>query len=175
MFWMKTYVVGTHWKYLDKVLLISTHNICCYGEIRKISTISSCKKAPYLQLWMDFLENWYWLTVGQGLLFLQQVRVQEECFYFFCFFTFIHFPLSSLSLPFISSITCISSIPFLPFSGRRHKMTHMGWCIVKPQHNQSINLEKGQRRPVTTGWVPAVLATGGLQAFSLLFWLWQNL
>ena len=46
-----------------------------------------------------------------------------EGFYFFCFFTFIPV-LSSLSLSFIS--LTISSIPFLPFSGRRHKMTHKG-------------------------------------------------
>ena len=46
------------------------------------------------------------------------------CFYFFCFFTFIPVPLSSLSFSFISST--ISSIFFLPFSGRRHKMTHKG-------------------------------------------------
>ena len=31
------------------------------------------------------------------------------------------------------------SISFLPFSGRHHKMTHKGWHIVKPQHNQSKN------------------------------------
>ena len=41
-----------------------------------------------------------------------------------CFFTFIPVPLSSLSISFISST--ISSISFLPFSGRRHKMTHKG-------------------------------------------------
>ena len=46
------------------------------------------------------------------------------CFYFFCFFTFIPVPLSSLSISFFSST--ISSISFLPFSGRRHKMTHKG-------------------------------------------------
>ena len=50
----------------------------------------------------------YWLSVGHGLLSLQQVRVEGECFYFFCFFTLIHFPLSPLSLSFISST--ISSI-----------------------------------------------------------------
>ena len=44
-----------------------------------------------------------------------------ECFYFFCFFSFIPVPLSSLSLSFISST--ISSVSFLLFSGRRHKMT----------------------------------------------------
>ena len=81
--------------------------------------------------------NWYWLTVGQGLLSLYWVRVEGECFYFFCFFTFIPVSLSSLSLSFISST--LSSISFLPFSGRRHKMTLKGWRVVKPQH--TINKE----------------------------------
>ena len=75
---------------------------------------------------------WYWRTVGQGLLSLQPVMVEGECFYFFCFFTFIHFPFSLVST-FISST--ISSISLLPFSGRRHKMIHKGWHGVKPQLN----------------------------------------
>ena len=54
-------------------------------------------------------------------------------FYFFCFFSYIHFSLSPLSLFFISST--ISSISLLPFSGRSHKMTHKGGRVVKPQHN----------------------------------------
>ena len=54
---------------------------------------------------------------------------------FFCFFTFIPVPLSYLSLSFISTI---SSISFLPFSGRPHKMTHKGWCVIKLQLNQSM-------------------------------------
>ena len=57
-----------------------------------------------------------------------------ECFYFFCFFIFIPVPLSSLSLSFIS--TTISSVSFLHFSGRRHKMTYKGWGVIKPQHSQ---------------------------------------
>ena len=57
-------------------------------------------------------------------------------FLFFCFFTFTPLRLSSLSLSFISST--ISSISFLPFSGRRHKMTHKGWRVVKPPLNQSL-------------------------------------
>ena len=60
-----------------------------------------------------------------------------EWFYFFCFFTFIPVSLSSLSLSFIS--TSISSISFLPSSGRWHKVTHKGWRVIKPQHNQSVN------------------------------------
>ena len=76
--------------------------------------------------------NWYWHIVGQGLLSLQQVGIEGECFYF-CFFTFIHFPLSSLSLSFISS-----TISLLPFSGRQHKMTHKGWRVVKPHHNKRL-------------------------------------
>ena len=31
----KTYLVGTHYKHLSKVLLMSTHSICFLGEIRK--------------------------------------------------------------------------------------------------------------------------------------------
>ena len=39
--------------------------------------------------------NWYWLTAGQGLLSLYQVRVERECYYFFCFLTFTPVRLSS--------------------------------------------------------------------------------
>ena len=46
-------------------------------------------------------------------------------------------PLSSLSLSYISST--ISSISFLSFSRRWHKMTHKGWRVVKPQLNQKKN------------------------------------
>ena len=42
--------------------------------------------------------------------------------------------LSPLSLSFISSI---SSISFLPFSGRWHKITQKGWHVIKPQHNNN--------------------------------------
>ena len=82
--------------------------------------------------------NWYRLSVGQGLLSLQQVRVEGECFYFFCFFTFIPVPLSPLFFSFISST--ISSVSLLPFSGRWHKLTYKDWCVVNPNTvNQSEN------------------------------------
>ena len=63
--------------------------------------------------------NWYWLTVGQGLLS------------FFCFFTFIHFPFSPVP-PFdlLYYLFYLSSPE--PFSGRWHKMTHKVWHVVKP-------------------------------------------
>ena len=69
--------------------------------------------------------SWAWPAVllagkGKGGMFL-----------FLLFFTFVPAPFPSLSLSFISS-----TISFLPFSGRRHKMTHKGWRVVKPQHNQ---------------------------------------
>ena len=59
----------------------------------------------------------------------------------FLLFLFLHFhSFSSFSpVPLFHSST-ISSISFLPFSRRRHKMTHKGWCVVKPQHNQSVSL-----------------------------------
>ena len=59
--------------------------------------------------------NLDWLAAGQGLLSLQQVGVEGECYYFFCFLTFIHFPLSIL-FPFF--IFTMFSDSFLPFSGR---------------------------------------------------------
>ena len=69
--------------------------------------------------------NWYWLTVGQGLLSLQQVMVEEECLYFFCSFV----PLFCLLYYLVS---------LLPFSGKRHKMTHKGWRVDKLQLNQFV-------------------------------------
>ena len=86
--------------------------------------------------------SWYWLTVGQSLLSLQQVRVEGECFNFY-FFTFIHFP-PPLSFSFISST--ISSISLLPFSGRQHKMAHKGWRVVKSQHNRKQNKRNCNRK-----------------------------
>ena len=50
-------------------------------------------------------------------------KVEGECFYF-CFFTFIHFPLSQMSSSFMYS--AISSISLLSFSGRQHKITDKG-------------------------------------------------
>ena len=70
-------------------------------------------------------------------------RIEGECFYFFCFFSFIPVPLSSLSLSFISSIS------FLSFSERRHKMTHKGWRVVKPHYNQIMSSKKFYMRLCT--------------------------
>ena len=70
----------------------------------------------------------------QGLLSLKQIIVEGGGMFLFLLFTVIHFPLSPLSLSFISS--AISSISLLPSSGKQHKMTHKGWHVAKPQHNQ---------------------------------------
>ena len=60
------------------------------------------------------MSNWYWLTVGQGLLSLQQVRVEGEgFFYFFCFFTFSFFSFSSVSLFHLLYYLFYISSPFL--------------------------------------------------------------
>ena len=76
--------------------------------------------------------NYSW----ERLAILVAGKGRGDCFNFFYFFTFIPVPLSSLSLSFISST--ISSIYLLPFSGKRHKMTHKGRRVVKLQNNQSI-------------------------------------
>ena len=54
----------------------------------------------------------------------------------FLFLLFLHFHSCSSFFPTLSFISSISSFFFLPFSGRWHKMTHKGWRVVKPQHNQ---------------------------------------
>ena len=57
----------------------------------------------------------------------------------FLFLLFLHFHSCSPSSLSLSFIFCtISSASFLPFSGRRHKMIHKGWRVIKPEHNQSI-------------------------------------
>ena len=57
---------------------------------------------------------------------------------------------SSISL-FLSSTS--SSVPFLPFSGRRHKMTHQGWRVVKQQLNNKFDISN---HPQNFGWVMAL-------------------
>ena len=54
--------------------------------------------------------NWYWLTVGQGLLSLQQERVEGECFNFFCCFihSFFFLLYPSLSSPLLSLLSFLS-------------------------------------------------------------------
>ena len=75
--------------------------------------------------------NWYWLNSWARPAILVAGKGRGG------FFTFIPVPLSSLSVSFISST--ISSVSFLPFSGRQHKMTHKGWHVVKPQHIHTSN------------------------------------
>ena len=78
------------------------------------------------------------LQLGKGPAILVVGRVEGECFYFFCFFTFIPVPLSSLSLSFISST--LSSISFLPFLWETTQNDPQGWRVVKPQHNQKVTI-----------------------------------
>ena len=56
----------------------------------------------------------------------------------FLFLLFLHFHSCSsfFPVPLFHLLYSLSSTSFLPFSGRRHKMTLKGWRVVKPQHNQ---------------------------------------
>ena len=59
-------------------------------------------------------------------------------------FLFLFLPFHSCSsffpVPlFLSSPLLLLLSVFLPFSGRLHKMTHKGWRVIKPQHNQSVS------------------------------------
>ena len=48
-FSMKTFVMGTHLKHLTEALLVSTHNICFNGEVRKYQHFL-VENMPYLEL-----------------------------------------------------------------------------------------------------------------------------
>ena len=101
------------------------------------------------------------LQLGKACYPFSRYESRGGCFYyFFCFFTFIPVPLSSLTLSFISTIS------FLPFSRRRHKMTHKGWRVIKPQHNQSIRLSRH-----TADWSESMLVTRVVRMFST----WRDL
>ena len=50
--------------------------------------------------------NWYWLTVGQGLLSLQQVWVEGECFLIFLFLNF-HLFSSFAPVPLFHPFYCL--------------------------------------------------------------------
>ena len=146
--------------YNSKFILMATSlrkNAVVVTRVRCIFSVDMCKNIQYLVLptaWVfSFLRGWSGGAKVSCILRHRGVQLilaynwarpvtlvtgkgRGGMFYFFCFFTFILVRLSYLSLSFISST--ISSISFLPFSGRRHKMTHKGWRVVKPQHNQSI-------------------------------------
>ena len=83
----------------------------------------------------------------------------------FLFLLFLHchsfsfLPYPSLSSPLLSL--------FSLFSGRRHKMTHKGWRVVKPQHNQSIDM-------TLLGWLDRKTSTQQIQICSPHI-TWQRL
>ena len=78
------------------------------------------------------------LQLGKACYPCKQVREEGECFYFFCFFTFIPVPLSSLSLSFISST--ISSISFLLSLGDNTKWPTRFYLSLNPNTIKKKNL-----------------------------------
>ena len=66
-FSVKTYVVGTHQKRLGEALLMSTHNICFHGEIRKVSLLLVEKKKSYVELWSFVLSSNVLYTCTWGM------------------------------------------------------------------------------------------------------------
>ena len=70
---------------------------------------------------------------GGGWVWRRLCILRWECFYFFCFFTFINVPLSCLFFSFVSSALS----PFSPFLWEITQNDHKGWHVVKPQLNQS--------------------------------------
>ena len=92
----------------------------------------------------QYMYIWRWLDEAKVSMYLASLGHQTDiglqlgkaCFYFFCFFTFIHFPLSPLPLSFNSS-----TISLIHFSGRWHKMTTWADLSLNPNTiNQSPNI-----------------------------------
>ena len=79
--------------------------------------------------------NWYLLIVGQGLLSLQKVKAEGKCFYFFCFFTFIHFPFSPV--PLFHLLYCLLSLFSLSLGDDR-KWPTSGDMSLNPTSIKSI-------------------------------------
>ena len=93
-----------------------------YGQVRFI-----VKSANYYESYGPFFNfmfckiparGWGWPWAGASVSFI----------------LFLHFHSLSSFFPVLFISSTISSISFLPFSGRRHKMTHKGWRVVKPKH-----------------------------------------
>ena len=77
--------------------------------------------------------NWYWLTVGQGLLPLWQVRVQGECFYFSVSslsFLLLFLPCPSLSSP-VPSLLSLFSLSLRDDTKWPSRVD----VVVKPHHS----------------------------------------
>ena len=60
----------------------------------------------------------------------------REVMFLFLLFLHFHSCYSFFPVP-LFHLLCYLFCCF--FSGRRHKMTHKGWRVVKPQHNQSFS------------------------------------
>ena len=71
----------------------------------------------------------------------------------------------------------ISSISFLPFSGRQHKMTHKGWYVVALQHNQTVDQNQSMKQgtlPYKVLWQGTLPYTGIFCSIQWLHFAWQQ-
>ena len=79
--------------------------------------------------------KWYWLTVGQGLLSLQQVRVEAKCCCFFCSFAFFHFP-SFFPIPHFHLLYYLSSLFSLSLGDNINWPTRVDISLNSNTHTQ---------------------------------------
>ena len=108
-------------------LLHTKQTLPCVGTIlgQVLGVVGCCEGIVYLaSLGVQLILAYSWarpaiLVAGKGRRGNVFISVSSLLFLF-------------LFLP----CSFISSFSFLPFSGRRHKMTYKGWHVIKPQHNQ---------------------------------------
>ena len=103
--------------------------------------------------------NWYLLIVGQGLLSLQNVKVEGECFYFFCFFTFIHFSFSPV--PLFHLLCCLLSLFSLSLGDNSKWPTGVDVSIHAIPHTVRQNLTE-----FSPFWTPFPIRFSNLTEFS---------
>ena len=100
--WKSPYTIGKQQRTRWPCALVQSYlDILCLGWLGEAKV--SC--------FLHHQSNWYGLIVWQGLLSLQQVRVEGECFYFFCLLlSFIYLVLTcpSLSSPLLSLLSLFS-------------------------------------------------------------------
>ena len=86
-------------------------NIPIFGQIISLSYGGGWVRRCCHASWVTGASNRYWLTVGQGLLSLQQVRVERECFVSSVSslsFIFLFLPYPPLSSPLLSLLSLFS-------------------------------------------------------------------
>ena len=116
------------------------NNKYCLNQLNSVGSDLRLNKGSFLSLFQTVC------AYGQThrgpfcvvLVFWLQITIESFALFHHIGFDYICFTDEVEDLYVDRSFHLLYSLFYLPFSGRRHKMTLKGWRVVKPQHNQSI-------------------------------------